>query len=214
MRIVSRDSAPFEGRAEAGRLLAAELDLPGEEIPVVLGIPRGGLIVAHSLARSLNAPLDAVFVLKIGLPGNPELAVGAVSEGGEALLNEQFIERMGIRDPVEQERKKQAAELTRRADLIRRLRPRVPLAGRTVIITDDGVATGYTTRAAFRSVRREAPRKIIGAVPVGDEGAIEKLADEADDMVCLRCPPAFLAVSQFYRQYPQVTDEEIVRLFL
>ena len=114
---------------------------------------------------------------------------------------------------MEKETKERLAELARRANMIRKLRPRFPLSGRTVIVIDDGVATGHTTRAAFRAARERHPRRLIGAVPVGDEGAIEKIAEEVDEMVCLRCPPGFRAVSQFYRVFPQVGDEEVARLF-
>jgi predicted phosphoribosyltransferase len=209
MHIVSRDGTPFENRTEAGTLLAGELQEFRDEAPVVLGIPRGGLVVAHALAHSLSAPLDAIFAIKLGFPGNPEFAVGALSEGGGEFLSEDFIARMGITAEVAEEKARQAAELARRAGLIRRHLPRVPLEGRTVIVTDDGVATGATARAAFRAVRSSKPRHLVAAIPVGDEGAVEKLSEETDGMLCLRCPRDFRAVSQFYRSFPQVTDEEM-----
>lgn len=212
LRIVSRGCAPFRDRTEAGTLLGEELTALRKEEPVVLGIPRGGLIVARSLASVLNAPLDAIFAIKVGFPGNPELAVGALSEGGGRFFNTAFIERMGISGAVEREAAARSAELLRRTELIRRHLPRIPLSGRTVIVVDDGVATGSTTRAALRAVRSSAPRRLIGAVPVGEEGAVEILAEETDEMICLRCPPDFRAVSQFYRSFPQLSDEEVESL--
>jgi len=213
LRIVSRESVPFEDRWEAGVLLAEELREFRDDDPVVLGIPRGGLVIAHAVANALGASMDAVFALKLGFPGNPEVAVGAVSERGGEFLSESFIRRMGIGEEVAREKARQSAELARRAGLIRNCLPRVPLSGRTVIVTDDGVATGATTKAALRSVRHSNPRKLVGAIPVGEEGAIEKLSGETDEMICLRCPPDFRAVSQFYRQYPQVTDGEMEDIF-
>jgi len=209
MRIVSRDGTPFENRTEAGTLLAGELGEYRGDATVVLGIPRGGLVVAHALARALPASLDAVFAIKIGFPGSPEVAVGALSEGGGEFLNETFIARMGIAAEVAEEKGRQAAELARRTDLIRRRLPRLPLEGRTVIVADDGVATGATFRAALRAARHSNPGRLVGAVPVGDEGAIVKLSQETDEMLCLRSPGDFRAVSQFYRSFPQVTDEEM-----
>jgi predicted phosphoribosyltransferase len=212
MRIVSREGTPFGDRTEAGRLLAGELgEYRGEET-VVLGIPRGGLVVGHSLSRALPASLDAVFAIKVGFPGSPEIAVGALSEGGGEFFNEIFIARMGIAAEVAEEKARQAAELARRADLIRRRLPRLPLEGRTVIVVDDGVATGATFRAALRAARHSKPGLLVGAVPVGDEGAIVKLSQETDEMLCLRSPGDFMAVSQFYRSFPQLTDEEMEKL--
>jgi len=213
LRIVSAEITAFENREEAGSLLGEALAHLRGLNPVVLGIPRGGLVVARAAAKVLGAELDAIFALKLRFPGNLEVAVGAVAEGGQIVVNERFVEKMGIGDALEEEKEKRLEELARRAELIRKHRRRVPLAGRTVIVTDDGVATGSTTRAAFRAVRRERPRKLIGAFPVGDRGAIEKLAGETDEMICLRCPPSFRAVSQFYRTFPQVETEEAARIF-
>ncbi len=214
LRILSTDSRPFEDRVEAGRLLGEALSFLRDESPVVLGIPRGGLVVAVALAKVLEAEVDAVFTLKIGFPGNPEFAIGSVSEGGRFHVDEEFVEKMGIGEFIEEEKKAKLAELTRRTELIRRHRPRIPLAGRTVVVTDDGVATGTTARAALEAVRRESPRKLTAAFPVGDEGAVEKLAELADEVLCLRCPEDFRAVSQFYRDYHQVSDEEVERIFM
>jgi len=213
LRIVSDEATAFEDREEAGRLVGEALARLRDLDPVVLGIPRGGLVVALGAAKVLGAELDAIFALKLRFPGNLEVAVGAVAEGGLVLVNESFVEKMGIGDAMEEEKEQRLGELTRRAELIRNHRRRVPLAGRTVIVTDDGVATGSTTRAAFRAVRQERPRRLIGAFPVGDRGAIEQLAGEVDEMVCLRCPPSFRAVSQFYRSFPQVETEEVLRIF-
>lgn len=213
LRIVSGEARAFEDREEAGLLLGEALVHLRDLNPVVLGIPRGGLVVARAAAGILGAELDAIFALKLRFPGNLEVAVGAVAEGGQIVVNERFVEKMGIGDALEEEKEKRLGEISRRAELIRKHRRRVPLAGRTVIVTDDGVATGSTTRAAFRAVRQERPRKLIGAFPVGDRGAIEKLAEETDEMICLRCPPSFRAVSQFYRAFPQVETEEVVRIF-
>ena len=174
------------------------------------GESSGGM---YTLADTIGAELDAVFTLKLGFPGNPELAIGAVAEGGKVLLDRDFVARLGIEEHAEEEKERALVELARRAVTVRDIHPRVPLAGRTVVVTDDGVASGSTIRAALRAVRGEKPRALVGAVPVGCEGAVEKLGAEADDMVCLRCPPSFLAVSQFYRHFPQVEDDGIVRLF-
>jgi predicted phosphoribosyltransferase len=213
LRIVSDEATAFEDREEAGFLVGEALTHLRNLDPLVLGIPRGGLVVAQGAAKVLGAELDAIFALKLRFPGNLEVAVGAVAEGGLILVNEPFVAKMGIGDALEEEKERRLGELARRAGLIRKHRRRVPLAGRTVIVTDDGVATGSTTRAAFRAVRQERPRRLIGAFPVGDRGAIEKLAGEVDEMVCLRCPPSFRAVSQFYRTFPQVETEEVVRIF-
>lgn len=214
LQILSTDSRPLEDRRSAGRLLGEALSFLRDERPVILGIPRGGLVVAAALAAVLKAEVDAAFTLKIGFPGNPEFAVGAVSEGGLFHVDKEFVEKMGIGEFIEEERAAKLGELTRRTNLIRRHRPRIPLAGRTVIVTDDGVATGTTARAALEAVRRESPGRLLGAFPVGDEGAIEQLAKLTDEMICLRCPETFRAVGQFYRDYRQVSDEEVERIFM
>ena len=214
LQILSTDSRPFEDRTEAGKLLGESLSFPQDEKPVVLGIPRGGLVVAAALAEVLEAEVDAVFTLKIGFPGNPEFAIGSVSEGGLFHVDPEFVEKMSIGKFVEEEKRLRFAELTRRSKLIRKHRPRIPLAGRTVVLTDDGVATGTTARAALEEVRREDPDRLIAAFPVGDEGAIEQLAKLTDEMICLRCPETFRAVGQFYRDYRQVGDEEVLHIFM
>lgn len=213
LRILDRDSRPFEDRREAGRLLGEGLRHLQGRSPVVLGIPRGGLAVAHALAEVLEAEFDALFSLKIGFPGNPELAVGAVAEGGNVYINGDYVEKMGLGPFVAEEKERKLAELARRAEMIRRMRPRIPLTARTVVVTDDGVATGATVRAAFRALRQEGPGRLVGAFPVGPEGAMEKLAEETDELLCLRCPPDFMAVGQFYRNFPQLEEEEVEALF-
>lgn len=213
LRILSRASRQFEDRDEAGRLLGEALtDLKGSD-PLVLGIPRGGLVVARSLAAVLGADFDALFSLKIGAPGNPELAVGAVAEGGSTFISEAYVRQMGLESYVKEERSRKNAELERRSALVRKIRPRIPPRGRTVIVTDDGVATGATTKAAIRALRAENPARLVAAFPVGPDGAMEKLAAEADELVCLRCPEDFMAVGQFYRTFRQVENGEVEALF-
>ncbi len=212
LTIVSTEGTAFEDREEAGGLLGDHLSALSLRDPVVLGIPRGGLVVARALARRLNAPLDAVCALKLGFPGNREFAVGAVAQDDTLLLDSSFVERLGIGRFMEEEQARGLAELERREKLMRSLRSPVDLSGRAVIVTDDGTATGSTARAAFRAVRKKGPRTLVGALPVGPEGVIEKLSEETDVMICLRCPPDFLAVSQFYRHFPQVGEEELHRL--
>jgi predicted phosphoribosyltransferase len=213
LTVLSRSDRSFEDRAEAGRLLGKALLHLRETSPLVLGIPRGGVVVARSIAEVLDAEFDAFFSLKIGAPGNPELAVGAVAEGGGIFVSAPYVERMGLEGFVEREQSAKRAEIGRRAALVRKLRPRASPAGRTVIVTDDGVATGATVKAAIGALRREGPSRIVGAFPVGPEGAMEKLAEETDELVCLRCPGGFMAVGQFYRNFKQVEDAEVEALF-
>lgn len=213
VRIISEEQRPFEDRVEAGRLLGGALARLHKRDPVVLGIPRGGLIVAHALAQVLNAELDALFTLKLRSPENPEFSVGAVDENGKCHPIGRFQGKHGLGDYMEEEITERLGELRRRAGLIRRIRPRVPLAGRTVIVTDDGVFTGSTMRAALLAAKGDGPESLIAAVPVCLEGRCEMLAEKADEVLCLRCPPDLVAVSQLYRRYPQVEDREILRLF-
>jgi putative phosphoribosyl transferase len=205
----------FKNRAEAGRKLASMLTNYKNQDIVVLGIPRGGVPVALEVARVLEAPLDVIVVRKLGAPDQPELGVGAVVDGDhpESFLNVELIEQLGVtREYLQEEMKEQLKEIHRRQRLYRGERSRVPLSGRTVIVVDDGIATGGSIRAALRGVRREKPARVVLAVPVAPVESIEALRDEADEIVCFSSPPAFYAVGQFYRDFHQVSDDEVIRL--
>lgn len=213
LRILSRSSTPFADREEAGKLLADELsDYRGKKA-VVLGIPRGGVVVGHELARGLDAELDIVLAHKLGTPGHEELAMGSVTEDGKLFLNREVVEELGVREPyIQQEKARQLAEIKRRSELIRRVRPKIPLKGRIVIVTDDGVATGATTQAALWAARLEQPEKLIAAIPVGPEDTIMRLAEDVDELLCLSVPPFFQAVGQFYQRFYPVGDQEVLKI--
>jgi putative phosphoribosyl transferase len=213
LRIISRSSDPFRDREEVGQLLAWELrNLPGRNL-VVLGIPRGGIIVAQELAGTLDAELDIVLAHKLRAPGHPELAMGSLAENGKIFLNDQVVTELGISQHyVEEETTEQLAEIKRRVRLVRRIRPRVPLKGKVVIVTDDGVATGATTQAAFWAVRQERPALLVAAIPVGPEDVVRRLAKEVDEMVCLRAPRFFSAVGQFYLRFEPVDDADVLKI--
>lgn len=213
LRIISRSYEPFRDRAQAGYLLAPELgDLRGKRA-IVLGIPRGGIIVAKELASIIDVELDIVLSRKLGAPGQPELAMGSLAEDGTVFLNEGVVQLLGVtRQYIEQEKVRQTAEIQRRRQLIRSVLPKTLLKDRIVIVTDDGVATGATMQAALWAVLHENPQKLIAAIPVASEEALERLSTSADEIVCLRQPPYFYAVGQFYIQFYQVQDEEVLQI--
>ncbi len=174
LRILSHSDKPFRDREEAGKLLANELSQYRGQKAVVLGIPRGGVVVAREIAGALDAELDIVLARKLRTPGNEELAMGSVAEDGKLFLNEEVVQQLGVGEAyIQKEKARQLAEIKRRTELIRRVRPRIPLNGRIVIVADDGVATGATTQAALWAVRLEQPEKLIAAVPVGPENTIK-----------------------------------------
>ncbi|MCL4741232.1 MAG: hypothetical protein KJZ54_03425 [Phycisphaerales bacterium] len=205
----------FRDRRDAGRTLARELDRFAAEAPVVLALPRGGVVVGAEIAAALRAPLDAVVVRKIPAPRSPELALGAVCEtGGEQVhLDPRTVRETGAPDEyLRAESRRQLDEVRRREALYRAGRPPVPIAGRTVIVVDDGVATGSTALVALRAARRAGAARVVLAVPVASPDAVRALAREADDVVALATPPDFFAVGQFYDDFAQTTDDEVVRL--
>ncbi len=211
--IVSRSEEAFEDRHQAGQLLAGRLAHLRGKKAVVLGIPRGGIVVARALARGIDADLDIVLSRKLGTPGQPELAMGALAEDGRVFINEGVIGSLGItEDEIEEEKTLQLAEIKRRQNLVRSILPKTPLDKRIVIVTDDGIATGATMQAALWVVRQEKPERLIAAVPVASEAAIARLADDADDILCLRAPPSFYAVGQFYSGFSQVEDDEVISI--
>jgi putative phosphoribosyl transferase len=213
LRIISHSSMPFASREEAGKLLAAELIEYRGQKPVVLGIPRGGIVVAHEIARRLDGELDIVLAHKLRTPGQQELAMGSVAEDGKLFLNREVVGIVGVDEAyIQREKARQMAEIKRRIDLFRRVRPKVPLNERIVIVADDGVATGATTQAALWAARLEQPRKLIAAIPVGPEDTIVRLARDVDEMVSLRTPPLFSAVGQFYLRFEAVEDEEVLEI--
>ncbi len=213
LRILSHSSELFRDRQEAGELLARELAEYHGQRAVVLGIPRGGIIVARELARRLQADLDIVLAHKLRTPGQAELAMGSVTESGRLFLNEEVVRELGVGEAyIQQEKARQLDEIRRRTELFRRVRPKVPITGRTVIVTDDGVATGATTQAALRAVRLENPEKLIAALPVGPEDKISRLAEDVDEMICLRTPLLFAAVGQFYVRFDPVEEEEVLEI--
>ncbi len=213
LRILSQASEQFADREEAGRLLAEELSEYRGQKAVVLGIPRGGIIVAREIARQLDAELDIVLAHKLRAPGHEELAMGSVAEDGKLFLIREVVEQLGVAEAyIQQEKARQRIEIKRRTELIRQVRSKIPLKGRIVIVTDDGVATGATTQAALWAVRMEQPEKLIAAMPVGPEDTIRRLAGDVDEMLCLRTPPLFAAVGQFYRQFYPVEDEDMLEI--
>ncbi|HYA72956.1 MAG TPA: phosphoribosyltransferase family protein [Roseiarcus sp.] len=203
---------PFLDRAEAGRKLARALASYKDQNPVVLALPRGGLPVAAEIAAALEAPLDIVLVRKIGVPYQPELAMGAVVDGGEPVTvrNEDVISAAGV---SEREFKaacsRELVEIERRRVLFLGQRRRAEIAGRTAIVTDDGVATGATARAALQAIRKRGPKKLVLAIPVAASDTVEELRSEVDALVCLEAPRRFGAVGAFYADFSQVRDEEV-----
>jgi predicted phosphoribosyltransferase len=213
LRILSRSGRTFADRREAGLALAAALEEYRGKNAVVLGIPRGGVVVAAELARALGAELDIVLARKLGTPGHSELAMGSVAEDGKVFLNDEIVRDMGIsKEDIEREKVHQMSEINRRCELFRAARPQVDLTGRIAIVTDDGIATGATFQAALWAVREEHPQKLIAALPVGPEDNIARLAADVDEMLCLRSPLMFMAVGQFFRDFEPVEDEEVLKI--
>ncbi|MEQ8387856.1 MAG: phosphoribosyltransferase [Alphaproteobacteria bacterium] len=205
----------FRDREEAGRELGERLRPLAAKSPVVLAVPRGGVPIGLEIARALAAPLDLVLVRKIGAPAQPELAVAAVADGDnpQMIVNVDVARLLDIDETwLEMEKRQKLAEIERRRRAYLAGRVRIPLAGRTVIVADDGIATGATTRAVLQSVRAAGPREIILAIPVAPPETVAALESEADRIECLEQPSRFGAISMFYENFPQVGDDEVRRL--
>ncbi|MFE3492090.1 phosphoribosyltransferase family protein [Streptomyces sp. NPDC059175] len=203
----------FDDRVDAGRRLAEALRHLGEADPVVLGLPRGGVPVAFEVARALRAPLDVIVVRKLGVPYHRELGFGAIGEGGVRIINDEIVRRGRVSDKdVAAVERAEAAELVRQAERFRANRPRVDVTGRTVILVDDGIATGSTAAAACEVVREQGAARVVLAAPVAPPDAVTWLSTEADEVVCLSTPRAFSAVGEWYRDFSQTPDEDVVAL--
>ena len=206
---------PFIDRTDAGRQLAKALARYKEQRPVVLALPRGGVPVAAEVATALDAPLDLILVRKIGVPSQPELAMGAVVDGAEPVVvrNEEVIQLTGVSESdFNAIRDEQLAEIERRRKLYLGDRPHPKLSGRTVIVVDDGIATGATTRAALHAIGKRKPAKLVLAVPVAPTHTLQTLRGEVDDLVCLEDFVDFGAIGLFYSDFRQVSDAEVIAL--
>jgi predicted phosphoribosyltransferase/dienelactone hydrolase len=203
----------FHDRREAGRALAAAVRSLGLEAPIVFGLPRGGVPVAFEVAEALDAPLDVIVARKIGAPGNPELAIGAIAEDGVQVLDHAMIGRLLVsHEELEHAIARAASELEERAGRYRGGAPRVPLEGRTAVVVDDGLATGSTARAALRAIRARGARRVVLAAPVGAKDTVEALRGEADDIVCVIAPDPLWAIGFWYLDFGQTSDYEVVEL--
>jgi predicted phosphoribosyltransferase len=201
----------FNDRIDAGRRLAEALAERGVDADVVLAIPRGGLPLGREVADALGVPLDIVVASKIGAPHNPEFAIGAVASDGSAWLDEETIRQLGVNDEyVQREREREAENARQKAERYRDEERAPGLSGKTVLIVDDGVATGSTAISAIRLARSKGAERVVLAVPVGPRDTVAELEDEADEVVCLQMPASFGAVGQFYGRFGQVSDEEAI----
>jgi putative phosphoribosyl transferase len=206
---------PFEDRAAAGRALGRRLAAMAPADPVVLALPRGGVPVALEVASALHAPLDLLLVRKIGVPWQPELAVGAVMDGGAPVIvvEPRVLAATGLdRAYVEQRAAQELTEIERRRALYLAHRAPVSVSGRAAIVVDDGIATGTTVRAALRGLRQRGPARLVLAVPVAPAEVVDALRGEVDDIVCLAQPSPFGAIGYFYADFHQLTDDEVIAL--
>ncbi|RNL85573.1 phosphoribosyltransferase [Halostreptopolyspora alba] len=206
---------PFNDRAEAGQRLATELrHLNGEDL-VVLALPRGGVPVAFEIATTLGAPLDVIVVRKLGVPHHPELAMGAIGEGGARVINDRVTATARVTpEQITRVEENERAELQDRIRALRGERPATSVRGRTAIVVDDGIATGSTAQAACQVARVQGATRVVLAVPVGSPESVERLREDADidEVTCLEAPPHFSAISQFYRDFSQTSNEEVTSL--
>jgi predicted phosphoribosyltransferase len=201
----------FRNRTEAGRQLGEKLAAYANRPDVlVLALPRGGVPVGWEVARSLGAPLDVFLVRKLGVPGHEELAMGAVATGGVRVLNDEIVRGLGIsEDEIDATAARELRELARRQRLYRGDRPPLDVAGRTVILADDGLATGATMRAAVAALRQQQPARIVVAVPTSSPDTCKALKAEAEDVICAMTPEPFFAVGHWYEDFTQTTDDEV-----
>ena len=214
IKIVSREEKAFRDRTEAGHILAEHLaDFAGPDA-VVMAIPRGGVVVGGVIADDLKCDLDVVVVRKLGAPDNPELAIGSLMEGAdEPYINKRIVRDLGVgRRYIEEETERQKLEAQRRAQAYRGDRPKPDIAGRTIIVADDGIATGATMISSIRGVAAQDPGRTIVALPVGPPENVDRIAMMVDDLVCLSTPAFFAAVGQFYENFGQTTDEEVIEI--
>jgi uncharacterized protein (TIGR00369 family) len=204
---------PFRNRSDAGRRLAGRLQyLRGQDV-VVLGLPRGGVPVAAEVARALGAPLDVILVRKLGVPAQPELGLGAIGESGARVINPEVVQYAHVSEAeIAQVERKERAELQRRAQRFRGDVPHEPLAGRIAVIVDDGIATGSTARAACQVARALGAATVVLAVPVAPPSADTAMRGDADEVICLEMPERFLAIGEWYEDFAQTSDEEVVAL--
>jgi putative phosphoribosyl transferase len=214
LSIILEGEMMFKNRIDAGRLLAQRLiEYKDNPEVIVLGLPRGGVVTAYEVARVLNAPLDIVVPRKIGAPQNQELAVAAIAEDGSLIINDELMNYLGLQlDDLQSVIEKEKQESARRMKLYRTGRHPLELAGKTVILVDDGMATGATMRAALLSVRSRGAKSIIVAVPVAPAEVLDDIRTEVDILICLLTPEQFFGVGGFYEEFPQVQDQEVIGL--
>ena len=203
----------FLDRRDAGRRLAEQLALRRWSDPIVLALPRGGVPVAFEVARALHAPMDVFVARKVGAPGHPQFGIGAVAEGGVQVLDERTVARFGLNsDQLRRLVEVEERELQRRVEQYRGNRHLAYLRGRDVILVDDGLATGATAEASLIALKKQQPRSLVLAVPVCPKETRDRLVAAADEVICARIPSPFFAVSQWYRDFPQTSDEEVHEL--
>jgi len=204
----------FRGRRDAGRVLATLLQhYRGRDDVIVLALPRGGVPVGYEVASALGAPLDIFLVRKLGVPGHEEFAMGAIASGGVVVIDDDVVRALGIPPPViERVAEQEARELARRERAYRGDRPMPDIAGKTVILVDDGLATGSSMRAAIQALSRRGPARIVVAVPAAPESTCRELEAEVDEVVCATTPSPFFAVGQAYWDFSQTTDDEVREL--
>jgi len=213
VKIISRSGEAFASRDQAGKLLASHLTKFRGQNAVVLGIPRGGVFVAVRIAQELNMDFDVVLSHKLGAPYSPELAIGAVCEDGTFFVNKEIASQTDADENyIQIEKARQLQRMTDRVKQYREILPKLDLRGKVVIITDDGIATGASMQAAAWAVKRENPLKIVLAIPVGPQDSIMDISKDADEIVCLRVPPYFAALSQFYLEFEQVEDSALLEI--